>query len=160
MGFFDKVRASFARFMSGRYGADQLSMALVIAALVISIVGSFTGARMMTMVISDALLIGAFFRMFSKDRYRRAHENEVYLSKTEGVRRRLHGMGQSAEKRQEIPLFHLPEVQTASACAARRGQRDHHLQKLRHQIRQKGVTYEGRTANLLPAFWRLQGGRL
>ena len=60
MGFFDKVRASFARFMSGRYGADQLSMALVIAALVISIVGSFTGARMMTMVISDALLIGAF----------------------------------------------------------------------------------------------------
>ena len=86
MGFFDKVRASFARFMSGRYGADQLSMALVIAALVISIVGSFTGARMMTMVISDALLIGAFFRMFSKDRYRRAHENEVYLSKTEGVR--------------------------------------------------------------------------
>lgn len=84
MGFFDKVRASFARFMSGRYGADQLSMALVIAALVISIVGSFTGARMMTMVISDALLIGAFFRMFSKDRYRRAHENEVYLSKTEG----------------------------------------------------------------------------
>ena len=87
MGFFDKVRASFARFMSGRYGADQLSMALVIAALVISIVGSFTGARMMTMVISDALLIGALFRMFSKDRYRRAHENEVYLSKTEGVRR-------------------------------------------------------------------------
>ena len=87
MGFFDKVRASFARFMSWRYGADQLSMALVIAALVISIVGSFTGARMMTMVISDALLIGAFFRMFSKDRYRRAHENEVYLSKTEGVRR-------------------------------------------------------------------------
>ena len=87
MGFFDKVRASFARFMSGRYGADQLSMALVIAALVISIVGSFTGARMMTMVISDALLIGAFFRMFSKDRYRRAHENQVYLEKTQKVRR-------------------------------------------------------------------------
>ena len=28
MGFFDKVRASFARFMSGRYGADQLSAML------------------------------------------------------------------------------------------------------------------------------------
>ena len=33
MGFLDKLRASMARFMSGRYGADQLSMALVIAAL-------------------------------------------------------------------------------------------------------------------------------
>ena len=87
MSFLDKVRASFARFMSGRYGADQLSMAQVIAALVISILGSFFGARKVAMVLSDALLIWAFFRMLSKDRYRRAHENEVYLSKTEGVRR-------------------------------------------------------------------------
>ena len=37
MGFLDKLRASMARFMSGRYGADQLSMAMVIAALVVSI---------------------------------------------------------------------------------------------------------------------------
>lgn len=87
MGFLDKLRASMARFMSGRYGADQLSMAMVIAALVVSILGTFTGARAVAMVLSDALLIVAFFRMLSKDRYRRAHENEVYLSKTEGVRR-------------------------------------------------------------------------
>lgn len=87
MGFLDKLRAAMARFMSGRYGADQLSMAMVIAALVVSILGSFFGARMVAMVLSDALLIVAFFRMLSKDRYRRAHENEVYLSKTEGVRR-------------------------------------------------------------------------
>ena len=39
MGFFDKVRASFARFMSGRYGADHLSIAQVIAELVITIDG-------------------------------------------------------------------------------------------------------------------------
>ena len=87
MGFLDKLRASMARWMSGRYGADQLSMAMVIAALVVSILGTFTGARAVAMVLSDALLIAAFFRMFSKDRYRRAHENEVYLSKTEGARR-------------------------------------------------------------------------
>ena len=87
MGFLDKLRASMARFMSGRYGADQLSMAMVITALVVSILGTFTGARAVAMVLSDALLIAAFFRMLSKDRYRRAHENEVYLSKTEGARR-------------------------------------------------------------------------
>ena len=87
MGFLDKLRASMARFMSGRYGADQLSMAMVIAALVVSILGTFTGARAVAMVLSDALLIVAFFRMFSKDRYRRAHENQVYLEKTQKVRR-------------------------------------------------------------------------
>lgn len=134
MSFLDKVRASFARFMSGRYGADQLSMAMVIAALVVSILGTFTGARAVAMVLSDALLIVAFFRMFSKDRYRRAHENEVYLSKTEGGAARLYGVAQPGEKRQEIPLFHLPEVQAPFARAARRGQRDRHLQKLRRKI--------------------------
>ena len=54
MGFLDKLRASMARFMSGRYGADQLSMAMVIAALVVSILGTFTGARAVAMVLSDA----------------------------------------------------------------------------------------------------------
>ena len=34
MGFFDKLRAGFARFMSGRTGVDQLSYAMVIAALI------------------------------------------------------------------------------------------------------------------------------
>ena len=106
-----------ARWMSGRYGADQLSMAMVIAALVVSILGAFTGARAVAMVLSDALLIVAFFRMLSKDRYRRAHENEVYLSKTEGRGAALR-VAQPGEKRQEIPLFHLPEVQSA-ACACR-----------------------------------------
>ena len=132
MGFLDKLRASMARFMSGRYGADQLSMAMVIAALVVSILGTFTGARAVAMVLSDALLIVAFFRMLSKDRYRRARENEVYLSKTEGAR--LYGVAQPGEKRQEIPLFHLPEVQAPPARAARRGQCDRHLQKLRRKI--------------------------
>ena len=36
---------------------------------------------------ADALLLLAIFRMFSKDRYRRAHENQVYLEKTQKVRR-------------------------------------------------------------------------
>ena len=36
---------------------------------------------------ADALLLLAIFRMFSKDRCRRAHENQVYLEKTQKVRR-------------------------------------------------------------------------
>ena len=39
MGFFDKIRSSFARFMSGRYGADQLGMTMLWTSLILSIVG-------------------------------------------------------------------------------------------------------------------------
>ena len=86
MGFFDKLRASFARFMSGRYGADNLSYAMVIAALVMTVIGALSGLGVLTLM-ADALLIVMFVRMLSKDRYRRAHENKVYLEKTQSVRR-------------------------------------------------------------------------
>ena len=86
MGFFDKLRASFARFMSGRYGADQLSYAMVITALIMTVIGALSGLGILTLM-ADALLIVMFVRMLSKDRYRRAHENQVYLEKTQNVRR-------------------------------------------------------------------------
>ncbi len=86
MGFFDKIRAGFARFMAGRYGSDQLNFALLIVSLIGSLIGSLTGLGILTLA-ADALLIVMFFRMLSKDRYRRAHENQVYLEKTYGVRR-------------------------------------------------------------------------
>lgn len=86
MGFFEKIRASFARFMSGRYGADQLSYAMVISALVLTVIGSIAHVMLLTL-LADALLIVMFVRMFSKNRYQRAHENQVYLEKTQNIRR-------------------------------------------------------------------------
>lgn len=86
MGFFDKFRAAVSRFMSGRYGSDQLNLTMVIGALIVTTIGSLTGVYFLTLT-ADALLLLAIFRMFSKDRYRRAHENQVYLEKTQKVRR-------------------------------------------------------------------------
>ena len=86
MGFFDKFRAAVSRFMSGRYGSDQLNLTMVIGALIVTTIGSLTGVYFLTLA-ADALLLLAIFRIFSKDRYRRAHENQVYLEKTQKVRR-------------------------------------------------------------------------
>ena len=65
MGFFDKLRASFARFMSGRYGADQLSYAMVILALVMTVVGALSGLGLLTLM-ADALLIVMFVRKIGR----------------------------------------------------------------------------------------------
>ena len=40
MGFFDKFRAAVSRFMSGRYGSDQLNLTMVIGALIVTTIGS------------------------------------------------------------------------------------------------------------------------
>ena len=86
MGFFDKIRAGFARFMSGRYGTDQLNMTMLWTALALSIVGSLANVRILAL-LADALLILMFFRMLSKDRYARQHENQTSLEKTYKLRR-------------------------------------------------------------------------
>jgi len=86
MRFLDRVRAVFARFMSGRYGADQLNMAMLWTSLIMSVIGAIAGLGIITL-LADALLIVMFIRMLSKDRYRRAQENQVFLQKTEKVRR-------------------------------------------------------------------------
>ena len=85
MGFFDKIRASLTRFMSGRYGADQLGMTMLWTSLIMSIIGSFAKVPLLTL-LADALLIWMFFRMLSKNRYKRQHENQVYLQKTYKMR--------------------------------------------------------------------------
>ena len=86
MRFFDKIRSSFASFMAGRYGADQLGMTMLWTALILSIVGSSSRLGLLTLM-ADALLLLMFWRMLSKDRLKRQHENQTYLQKTYGARK-------------------------------------------------------------------------
>jgi len=81
MGFLYKIRAAFSRFMSGRYGTDQLNMAMLWTAVIMTIIGSITKVSILSLM-ADALLIVMFIRMLSKDRYKRQHENQVYMQKT------------------------------------------------------------------------------
>ena len=75
--FVEKFRASVTRFMYGRYGSDQLGLALVSLALVLSIVGSFAGRWVA--VLSTALAIVAVARMLSRDIDARRKENRSFL---------------------------------------------------------------------------------
>lgn len=86
MRFFDKIRLAFQRFMAGRYGADQLGMTMLWTVVILTTVGSIAQMGLLTL-LADALLILMFWRMLSKDRYRRQHENETYLQKTYAVRK-------------------------------------------------------------------------
>ena len=83
--FFDRIRVSLTRFMSGRYGADQLGMTMLWTSLILSIAGSIAKLGILT-ILADVLLVIMFVRMFSKDRYRRQNENQLYLQKTYKVR--------------------------------------------------------------------------
>ena len=76
-GFFDRMRASMQTFMVGRYGFDTFSFALIVVALAINLIASFTGFGLAT-GISLVLLVLAIFRMLSTDTARRAAEQERF----------------------------------------------------------------------------------
>lgn len=71
------MREKLQRFMMGRYGSDRLNQVLMILALV-SIVLSFFGLHFFYLA-ALALMIYAYFRIFSRNIGKRAAENQWYL---------------------------------------------------------------------------------
>ena len=79
------LKEKFMRFMYGRYGVDSLGKFLVALAFLTIILGNITDRGLFSMV-SWVVLIYAYSRIFSKNIYKRAAENQLFLSKTATIR--------------------------------------------------------------------------
>jgi len=75
----------FRRFMEGRYGADQLSLALLVASVVLSVVVRLIGIPYLAVIVYIPLGL-CLFRMLSKNIRRRSMENYKYLMLANSVR--------------------------------------------------------------------------
>lgn len=74
------MRERLARFMAGRNGNDQLNLFLSIVVLVLLVLSSFI--KKISIVLNPlclALLGYIYFRMFSRNVYKRREENEKYI---------------------------------------------------------------------------------
>ena len=92
-GFMNKLRAGFQRFMQGRYGSDKLNMALVWIAFggyIVSLLISVAAVKLVLILVSYALIAWSFFRMLSRNTYKRYQENRKYLQFVERIKDRDH----------------------------------------------------------------------
>lgn len=78
------MRERMQRFMIGRYGNDRFNQFLMIIALVFLVISLF-GPEIFYPV-SLAIMIYIYYRMFSRQIYKRAAENQKYLQKEMQVR--------------------------------------------------------------------------
>ena len=62
------------RFMLGRYGPDQLSLAMLILAFIVGLV-----PMLWAKIVTLALAVIVFYRMFSKNIAKRRRENDWFL---------------------------------------------------------------------------------
>lgn len=71
-------RDKFTNFMYGRYGVDQLSRFMLVVIFILCVLSLFVRGSFMSFLIL-LLIILTYYRMFSKNIYKRAAENEKYL---------------------------------------------------------------------------------
>lgn len=79
------MKEKFMRFMAGRYGFDTFGKFTLIAALAAMVLSTFTQSYILS-ILSWALIIYTYFRMFSRQVYKRSAENQAFLSKTYKIR--------------------------------------------------------------------------
>ncbi|MDD2957745.1 MAG: hypothetical protein PHR92_04365 [Lachnospiraceae bacterium] len=72
------MKEKFMRFMSGRYGTDEFSKFLQIAAVVCMVLNLFVRNGILNTAVL-LLLVYVYFRMFSKNIQKRYGENIKYL---------------------------------------------------------------------------------
>ncbi len=100
------MREKLYRFMQGRYGADQFNRFLMTAALV-CFFASLLGIRGFYL-IGAALLIYAYFRMFSKNLYKRRAENTAYMQRTYKLRQKWAAWKRDMKQRKTHHIYKCP----------------------------------------------------
>ena len=78
MRFMSRLRESFARFMVGRYGPDQLYNFLFGSYVALLVLNLFVNSLLLAL-LELSVLIYMLFRLFSRNIYKRQKENAWYL---------------------------------------------------------------------------------
>ena len=107
MSFWQKFKEGFRRFMAGRYGADSLSQAIIIAGLVLFLLAAFTRIGLFS-ILAMALYIWAIFRMYSRNGEKRAQENARYLAATRKLRTSVNQALTRLKNRKKYRYFRCP----------------------------------------------------
>ena len=107
------MKEKLARFMQGRYGNDQLNRFLIklffiefIIYFLISKVSRELGTVMY--YLAFATVIYTYYRIFSKNIYKRASENQVFLNKTANIRSKINSQKSMMKQRKTHRIYKCP----------------------------------------------------
>lgn len=103
------MKEKFIRFMQGRYGgADKLNSHLMYLLFILVIIELFTGSKPL-MIISLFLMIYIYFRMFSKNIYKRYAENQKYVQLIAPITKKVDSLREK-EKIKHINIINVQHV--------------------------------------------------
>jgi DNA-directed RNA polymerase subunit RPC12/RpoP len=101
------VKEKFIRFMYGRYGMDSFGKFTIIAGLVTMILAGWNDSLLLSLV-SWTCIVYSYFRMFSKNIYKRSSENQWYLNKTYKLRQAFYKQKNLMLQRKTHHIYKCP----------------------------------------------------
>ena len=100
------MKEKMQRFMYGRYGMDDLGRFMNIVVLVLFVLGMLLLPQLSSVAI--ALMVIGYFRIFSRNTYKRSQENAVYLRLLGKVKAPFFGQIQRFKQRKTHRYYHCP----------------------------------------------------
>lgn len=94
-------------FMRGRYGVDQLSFAILILYLVVTILGTFFRIPFVN-TIALLLIVWCWFRILSRNTYKRAQENAKFMGKVYPIQNKYRTKKKEFQDRKTHKYFTCP----------------------------------------------------
>jgi len=134
------MREKLAKFMYGRYGVDQFSRFLTIAALVMFVLKIFIKGTLGSLLgIATILFLAyAYFRMFSKNYNKRRAENAKYLKISGPIINELKNKRERFSQRKDFVFFKCPSCKAMLRVPRGKG-------KIRVTCRKCGTAFERKT---------------
>jgi len=121
------MKEKLTQFMQGRYGNDRLNQFVMIAAIV-SIVISFFGGSLFYL-IALALMIYTYFRMLSRNIYKRSAENQWYLKQEMKIKGLLKKNKAAVVQRKTHHIYKCPNCKQKIRVPRGRGKIEIRCQK-------------------------------
>ena len=136
----NRLRDRFIRFMYGRNGNDSLnSFLLVVACILLVVSGFLKGALRSVLYTPSLILLGiSYFRMFSKNIYKRREENRKYLDMRYRVFGYLKGIKERWVQRKDYKFFSSPSCHATLRVPKGHG-------KIKIVCRKCGNTFTGKS---------------
>ena len=134
------MREKFARFMAGRYGNDQLNIAMTILSCVLLLLALLIRGRSLSNLLwlfSVAVLVLVYLRMMSRNRYKRIDENNRYLRFTYGITNYFRMLKVRWTQRREYKFFKCPGCGTTLRVPKGKGQINVVCKKCGYSFRRK-----------------------
>jgi len=111
MSILDKIKAWVQKFMAGRRGADELSLALLIIGVLLSMLGSIFRLGILNL-LSLVVYIFALFRMFSRNLEKRYAENAAFLKLWHGATSGTRQFFNRVKNMKKYKYFKCPECKS------------------------------------------------